>query len=348
MYLARLLSMHPVSDLASNVMSEQKVDLPTTVVELTCPALMTSESHTHVQTAQPQPPVHGSSDVVVDISRHEALVACKTPTVPLSYTKRSRMSWLTDRVRTHVPSHVRDSPDRIHAIIESRLSHTGVDGYGGAIWTPEMEAAFCDFINLLKCEATMMEMNAKVKSVLVFFVFVLMFMAPAVLLLEIVANIPEATIFWLRVVFGIGASVAGFLYKNFKLAQNVLNDVNGSIMLARMARDAMFEMTKPVQRRRPLDIYFTELSDKRDNIKKGKMSFMLEMMIAYSNQYDEHDFQNAQGSNFDPRNRENVAMVSSVPAVVIPTAGLRNLQDSSSLPGGADRSDRSDRLDCGN
>jgi hypothetical protein len=235
--------------------------------------------------------------------------ASKTPTVPSQERHAdsglaSRITWPWKRVhpeRTLTPQE-RNSPDRISAILQNSrdvqptttttqqqqpssgppICLATYGALGCSTWTNEMESAFHDFIRLMKCESETMELNAKQKSFLIFCLFLVIFLAPSTLLFEMVANLSSQAEFWLRLCFGVGAGGCGFVYKNFKLTQNAQNDINGSIALARMVRNTTFEMTKPVQRRRAPDVMFAELSDKRDQIKRGKLSFMLDVMNAYS------------------------------------------------------------------
>jgi hypothetical protein len=162
---------------------------------------------------------------------------------------------------------------------------TGANGFTGSpLWNADVEGSFRDFVLLLRAEATLMMRHYKVKTMIVFWLFFLMFAAPSLIVLDVfTARLGTEALFWLKATIGPGALVAGFVYKNFKMAENARNDLQGSLCMERLARDATFELNKPVSARRAPDTYYAELEDKRDQLQNRKMSFMLDMMMNYTN-----------------------------------------------------------------
>jgi len=235
-----------------------------------CPFFIPNRQHSQISRE-----VQNSPNRIHDILRLAALTARSVPVVASTA--------IATTIVTSAPLGS-SSTASIPAVVSSGSVQV-IAATSMAVWTPEMDSAFYDYIKLMQQESNIMERNSKIKSFLAFVMFVILLIAPGVLILEVlIDDMPEKVQFGLRLSIGLGAIVAGFILKNWKLTQNALNDVQGSIILGRLARDARFEMTKLPMYRRAADIYFTELSDKRDQIKKGKLTFMLEVMMSSANQ----------------------------------------------------------------
>lgn len=149
-------------------------------------------------------------------------------------------------------------------------------------WSPDMVEAFYDYIKLMNVEASIMARWGWWKSAGAKLVHFLMALPPILLALQQISTLDPRLLSWLQPLVAFLGLFAFAILHTMNLTEDALNEVTGSLILERQARDAQWEMLKPAQKRRPPDAYFMELQDRRDNIKKKRLTWMLQTMSSSS------------------------------------------------------------------
>jgi hypothetical protein len=149
-------------------------------------------------------------------------------------------------------------------------------------WSPDMVEAFYDYIKLLNIEAATMARWGWWKSAGAKLVHFIMALPPILLALQQISTLDPHLLSWLQPLVAFLGLFAFAILHTLNLTEDALNEVTGSLILERQARDAQWEMLKPAQKRRPPDAYFMELQDRRDNIKKKRLTWMLQSISASS------------------------------------------------------------------